>query len=208
MADILTTVVDSVDVPVTVKIRTGTDPDNRNAVTIARIAEEAGIQSLTIHGRTRACRFAGQVEYDTIAEVKQAIGIPVVANGDICTPEQAKAVLDYTKADAVMIGRAAQGQPWLFQQVADYLRDGVYGSPPDALTRARLILGHLADIHEFYGEFPGVRLARKHIKWYLTHWHAEVDATVQQTINACEDSRQQLSRMEELLFSTIFQKAA
>jgi len=143
VADILTTVVDAVDVPVTVKIRTGQTPEERNALSIARIAEDSGVQSLTIHGRTRQCKFVGQVEYDTIAQVKQAVKIPVVANGDITTPEQAKSVLEYTNSDAVMIGRAAQGQPWLFGQVADYLATGVYASAPDLFSRAKMIVDHL-----------------------------------------------------------------
>ncbi|MEP7328596.1 MAG: tRNA dihydrouridine synthase DusB [Betaproteobacteria bacterium] len=163
---ILAAVVAAVDVPVTLKIRTGPSPDLRNAVAIARRAEDAGIQALTVHGRTRACAFVGAVEYDTIAAVKRAVAIPVIANGDIDTPERAAAVLAHTGADAVMIGRAAQGRPWIFREILHYFATGTH-LPPPLVTEARaLILEHLADHHAFYGEDAGVRIARKHLGWY------------------------------------------
>ena len=206
--EILTTVVKSVDVPVTVKIRTGQTPEERNATTIAQIAEDAGIQSLTIHGRTRQCKFVGDVEYDTIAEVKQLVRIPVIANGDISTPEHAKKVLAYTNADAVMIGRAAQGQPWLFKQVADYLLTGQYSAKPSLLERAQMISAHLQAIHSFYGDLLGVRLARKHIKWYLEHWDSAICNERKQQINAAEEPAIQLALVDAFLFNSVAELAA
>jgi tRNA-dihydrouridine synthase B len=163
---ILTTVVNSVNVPVTLKIRTGWDKANRNAVRIAKIAEDCGIQSLAVHGRTRACAYMGEAEYDTIAEVKQAIRIPVVANGDISSPEKAKYVLDKTGVDAVMIGRAAQGRPWIFREIAHYLKTGEHLPAPEVTEIRSVLLAHLEDLYDFYGEHTGVRVARKHISWY------------------------------------------
>jgi len=193
VADILNTVVNAIEEPVTVKIRTGTTPDTRNAVTIAKIAEDAGVKAITIHGRTRQCKFVGSVEYDSIAAVKQAVNIPVIANGDISTPKQAKAVLDYTHADAVMVGRAAQGQPWLFGQIADYLTKGTVKPKPEVTERATTIIEHLTAIHEFYGDTLGVRLARKHIKWYFEHWCSTVPNELRQKVNATELSNIQLA---------------
>jgi len=166
VARILEAVVGAVDVPVTLKIRTGWDRGNRNALAVARIAEQAGIQALAIHGRTRACGFSGEAEYDTIAAVKSAVGIPVIANGDITTPERVKAVLDYTGADAVMIGRAAQGRPWLFREISHYLETGRKLPPPEVAEIHRVLVAHLHDLYGFYGESTGVRVARKHISWY------------------------------------------
>lgn len=163
---ILDSVVGAVDVPVTLKIRTGWDRDHRNAITVARIAESAGIQALAIHGRTRACGYTGNAEYDTIAAVKAAIGIPVIANGDITTPERVKHVLDYTRADAVMIGRAAQGRPWMFREISHFLATGRHLPPPAVEEIHRVLLAHLHDLYGFYGEHTGVRVARKHISWY------------------------------------------
>ncbi len=163
---ILTTVVNAVDVPVTLKIRTGWDKANRNAVQIARIAEDSGIQSLAVHGRTRACAYTGDAEYETIAAVKQAIRIPVVANGDITSPEKARFVLDQTGVDAVMIGRAAQGRPWIFREIAHYLKTGEHLPAPEVAEIRSVLLAHLEDLYEFYGEHTGVRVARKHISWY------------------------------------------
>ncbi len=163
---ILTTVVQAVDVPVTLKIRTGWDKANRNAVTIAKIAEDSGIQSLAVHGRTRACAYTGEAEYDTIAAVKQAIRIPVVANGDITSPEKAKHVLDKTGVDAVMIGRAAQGRPWIFREISHYLNTGEHLPAPQVAEIRSVLLAHLEDLYDFYGEHTGVRVARKHISWY------------------------------------------
>ena len=166
VGEILSAVVEAVDTPVTLKIRTGWDHQSRNAVNIARIAEDAGIQSLAIHGRTRADQYRGDAEYDTIADVKSRIAIPVIANGDIKTPEKAKFVLDYTKADAVMIGRAAQGRPWIFREIEHYLNTGEHLPEPTVTEIRDIMLGHLDNLYAFYGEFTGVRVARKHISWY------------------------------------------
>ena len=163
---ILEAVVKAVDVPVTLKIRTGWDRDNRNAVQIGRIAETAGIQALAIHGRTRADQYKGEAEYDTIAEVKQRISIPVIANGDITSPEKAKYVLEHTGADAVMIGRAAQGRPWIFREIDHYLQTGEKLPEPEITEVRDILLGHLQNLYAFYGEYTGVRVARKHISWY------------------------------------------
>jgi tRNA-dihydrouridine synthase B len=154
-------------VPVTLKIRTGWDRSQRNAVRIAQIAEQSGIQALTVHGRTRADAFQGAAEYDTIAEVKAAVRIPVIANGDITDPDGARRVLDRTGADALMIGRGAFGRPWLFRDIAHFLATGERLPPPGAREWASIVTGHLADIHMFYGEPTGVRIARKHIGWYV-----------------------------------------
>jgi tRNA-dihydrouridine synthase B len=166
VSQILKAVVAAVDVPVTLKIRTGWDKQNRNAVNVARMAEDIGVQALAMHGRTRACAYMGEAEYDTIAAVKQAINIPLIANGDITTPEKAKFVLDYTKADAVMIGRAAQGRPWIFREIEHYLQTGTHMLPPTVTEIHSVMLEHLADLYDFYGELTGMRVARKHISWY------------------------------------------
>jgi len=166
VARILRAVVAAVDIPVTLKIRTGWDRTNRNGLAIARIAEDSGIQALAVHGRTRADLFQGDAEYETIAAIKAAIRIPVIANGDINTPEKAKAVLDQTAADGLMIGRAAQGNPWIFRQIAHFLATGSkLPAPPVAEVRDTL-LKHLENLYAFYGEHTGVRVARKHISWY------------------------------------------
>jgi len=163
---ILDAVVNAVDIPVTLKIRTGWDKQHKNALTVARIAEDSGIQALAIHGRTRACAYGGEAEYDTIAAVKAAIKIPVIANGDITTPEKAKYILEYTKADAVMIGRAAQGRPWIFREIDHYLSTGTYLPLPEVTEIHRVLINHMHDLYEFYGEYSGTRIARKHISWY------------------------------------------
>jgi tRNA-dihydrouridine synthase B len=163
---ILTAVVAAVDVPVTLKIRTGWDRQNRNATEIAKIAEQSGIQALAIHGRTKACRFVGEVEYDSIAKVVDAISIPVFANGDITSATQAEAVLNKTGASAVMIGRGAQGNPWIFQQINHYLAHGELLPQPSLEQVGKVMTRHLSDLHEFYGEVGGVRISRKHIGWY------------------------------------------
>lgn len=166
VANILESVVNAVDVPVTLKIRTGSDPDHRNGVRIARIAQESGIQALAVHGRTRACAYKGEAEFDTIAEIKSSVSIPIIANGDISSPEKAKFVLDYTQADAIMIGRAAQGNPWIFQQIQHYLDYNQHLAPP-AIDEVRdTLIEHLNTLYAFYGEYTGVRMARKHIAWY------------------------------------------
>lgn len=169
--EILSTVVQAVDVPVTLKIRTGPDEDNRNGVQIAKIAEDCGIQMLSVHGRTRACRFKGQAEYKTICNIKNSINIPVVANGDINSPEKAKKVLAITNADAIMIGRAAQGRPWLFRQIDHYLKFNEKLEEPPSAEMRTIMLTHLHELYSLYGKEHGVRIARKHIGWYLENMH-------------------------------------
>jgi tRNA-dihydrouridine synthase B len=166
VARILEAVVRAVSTPVTLKIRTGWDTSHRNALTVAKIAEESGIQALAIHGRTRACGYSGVAEYDTIAAVKASISIPVIANGDITTPEQVRHVLAYTRADAVMIGRAAQGRPWMFREISHFLATDTHLPAPEVEEIHRVLLVHLDDLYRFYGEHTGVRVARKHISWY------------------------------------------
>lgn len=166
VSQILKAVVNAVDVPVTLKIRTGWDRQNKNAIQIARMAEDIGIQALTIHGRTRNDLYHGDAEYDTIAAVKQQIKIPLIANGDITTPEKAKFVLDYTQADAVMIGRAAQGRPWIFRETEHFLKTGEHMLPPTVDEIHQVMLEHLHDLYAFYGDLTGMRVARKHISWY------------------------------------------
>ncbi len=154
------------DTPVTLKIRTGWDKQHRNALAILKIAEDNGIQALALHGRTRACGYTGHAEYDTIAAVKAVARIPVIANGDITTPQQARLVLEYTGADGVMIGRAAQGRPWIFREIAYYLRTGNPMPSPEVVEIHQVLLDHLHDLYGFYGEETGLRIARKHISWY------------------------------------------
>ena len=163
---IVTAMVNAVNVPVTLKIRTGWDHKNKNALAIARIAEDAGIAALAVHGRTRVDLYNGDAEYETIAAVKATVKIPVLANGDIRTPEQAKFVLEKTGADAVMIGRGAQGRPWVFREISYFLATGKYLPEPGLETVRDILLGHLAHLHIFYGEEMGVRIARKHLGWY------------------------------------------
>jgi tRNA-dihydrouridine synthase B len=166
VAHILKAVVDAVDVPVTLKIRTGWAAGQRNALAIARIAQDSGIAALAIHGRTRDQQYQGDAEYDTIAEVKAALSIPVFANGDIDSPKKAAAVLQRTGADAVLIGRAAQGRPWIFREIAHYLATGTQLPAPTLDEVRDVLLGHLEHLHAFYGEISGVRIARKHLGWY------------------------------------------
>ncbi|UCX06133.1 tRNA dihydrouridine synthase DusB [Shewanella sp. HL-SH4] len=186
--EILQAVVSAVDVPVTLKIRTGWDPDNRNGIQIAQIAQDCGIASLAVHGRTKQCMYKGFAEYDTIKAIKQNISIPVVANGDINSPEKAKFVLDYTGADAVMIGRGAQGRPWIFKEIQHYLETGTKLAPIGAEEQRTVMLEHLDKLYNLYGEYKGVRFARKHIGWYLNQeeqrqWRADfnrLETAVQQ----------------------------
>lgn len=164
---ILRSTVAAVDVPVTLKIRTGWDMEHRNATSIAKIAQDCGIQALTVHGRTRACRFKGNAEYDTIASVVDCVSIPVIANGDITSPQKARRVLDYTGANAAMIGRAAQGKPWIFREVNHFLRTGELLEAPTVEEVHSTLSAHLRELYSFYGDFMGVRIARKHTGWYL-----------------------------------------
>ncbi|MDO8331723.1 MAG: tRNA dihydrouridine synthase DusB [Fluviicoccus sp.] len=170
VADILNAVVKAVDVPVTLKTRTGWNRDNRNGVNIARIAEDAGIRMLVIHGRTRADKYEGDAEYDTVAAIKQAVGIPVLANGDINSPEKALTVLQQTGCDGIMLGRAAHGRPWIFREIRHFLSTRILLSPPDLSDQIQVSLNHVAALHDFYGEELGVRFARKHIGWYAQYW--------------------------------------
>ena len=163
---ILEAVVAAVPAPVTLKIRTGWSPDARNALQIAHIARESGIAALAVHGRTRACGYSGHAEHETVRAIKQAVRIPVIANGDIDSPEKARLVLDYTGADAIMLGRAAQGRPWIFQEISDYLETGVRPHSPPADWIKETLTAHLHELFRFYGDHLGVRIARKHVAWY------------------------------------------
>ncbi len=191
---ILAAVVRAVTVPVTLKIRTGWDREHRNAENIARIAEDAGIQALTIHGRTRACGFSGEAEYDTIASVKSRVDIPVIANGDISTPERVREVLNYTKADGVMIGRAAQGRPWMFREIDHFLAAGERLPAPEVAEIHRVLVAHLHDLYQFYGEYTGVRVARKHISWYTKGLAGS--AAFRHAMNRLESSAEQLAAVD------------
>jgi tRNA-dihydrouridine synthase B len=190
VARIVKAVVDAVDVPVTLKIRTGWNRDNRNALNIARIAEDSGIAALAVHGRTRADKYEGEAEYATIAAVKAAVRIPVLANGDVCTPQQAQHVLAVTGADAVMIGRGAQGRPWIFREIAHYLATGELLPEPEPAEVAAILLGHLEHLHAFYGEPAGVRIARKHLGWYAKD--RPENAAFRQVVNRAETASEQL----------------
>lgn len=187
-------VVDAVDVPVTLKIRTGWDPDNRNGEEIARIAEDCGIAALAVHGRTRACLYKGEAEYDTIRAIKQAVSIPVVANGDIDSPEKARYVLDYTGVDAVMIGRAAQGRPWIFREIRHFLETGTKLPPPDREEVRTLMNEHVTNLHQFYSAYLGARIARKHVGWYLDE--EETGREFRKHFNALDCADAQLEALE------------
>ncbi len=164
---ILIAVVNAVTVPVTLKIRTGQNADNRNGIQIAKIAEQAGIQALAVHGRTRADKFMGNAEFDTIAQIKQAVSIPIIANGDINSPEKAKQILQQTGADGLMIGRAAQGKPWIFREIWHFLQTSKHLAAPSWQEIQQILLQHLDGLHQLYGEVMGPRIARKHVSWYL-----------------------------------------
>jgi tRNA-dihydrouridine synthase B len=189
---ILDAVVNAVDIPVTLKIRTGWDLHSQNAVEIARIAEDAGVAALTLHGRTRACKFIGQAEYETIKEVKLSVKIPIIANGDIDSAEKAKYVLDTTGADAIMIGRAAQGNPWLFNQISHFLKTGKTLEKPMDSTIHTTLLSHLEQLYSFYGDVSGVRIARKHIGWYLKHL-GSINQDTKNNINQAKCPSRQLA---------------
>jgi tRNA-dihydrouridine synthase B len=193
---ILQAVVAAVAMPVTLKVRTGTAPHHKNGVSIARIAEDAGIAALAVHGRTRACAFTGHAEYDTIAAMVAAIDIPVFANGDIDSPERAAAVLAHTGAAGVMIGRAAQGQPWLCGQIAAHLETGVTPLPPTAEEQLIILQRHVSHLHQFYGDYQGVRIARKHVGWYLS---ARIDARFHRSLfNQLALPEEQLHYIDQL----------
>ena len=201
VARILEAVVKAVpDTPVTLKFRTGWNRDNKNAPAIARIAQESGVRAVAIHGRTRADQYTGAAEYDTIALVKSTIRIPVIANGDITTPQKAKFVLDYTQADGVMIGRAAQGRPWLFREIEHFLATGEELPPPTASEIHRILSGHLADLYGFYGEETGVRIARKHISWYTKGITGA--AHFRHAMNQLQTVREQLAATDEFFLGS------
>ncbi len=191
VGQILDAVVRAVEVPVTLKIRTGWGPEHRNAVRIARIAEAAGVQALAVHGRTRADFYNGKAEYDTIGQVKSRVNIPVIANGDIDSPVKAQHVLDYTGADAVMVGRAAQGRPWLFREINHFLRHGQPHRAPKMKDIRDLLTTHLTDLYAFYGEYSGVRVARKHVGWYVRT--IDGGERFRRFMNGLESAQEQLS---------------
>ena len=196
VAKILKEVVAAVDVPVTLKIRLGWSKEQINAVTIAKLAEDAGIGLLTVHGRTRACRFQGEVDYEAIAEVSSSVEIPVIANGDITNPEQAKEVLQITGADGLMIGRAAQGKPWLPALIDSYLIKGYHPPEPKINEIMRMLRRHLVDLHRLYGEYQGVRIARKHVGWTL-EWLGL--AHIRQQFNRCNFANEQFAVLDSAL---------
>ena len=198
---ILKEVVNAVDVPVTLKIRTGWDKANRNCVQIGKIAEQSGIQALTIHGRTKECLFEGEAEYDNIRAVKQSISIPVIANGDIDSASKAKKVLEYTGADAIMIGRASLGNPWLFQAVEALVEHDTIIQTPSLREKCGHILRHIQELHQFYGEQKGYRIARKHVAWYLQG--IQPDSVFRQTFNAINEPKEQLIVLEGFLNSIL-----
>ncbi|MBD1557446.1 tRNA dihydrouridine synthase DusB [Vibrio sp. S9_S30] len=191
---ILTAVVNAVNVPVTLKTRTGWNTDNKNCVQIAKMAEDCGIQALALHGRTRACMYKGEAEYESIKAAKEAVSIPVIANGDIDSPEKAKFVLEYTGADALMIGRPAQGRPWIFQEIHYYLENGSTMASLPISEVKDIMLGHVKALHEFYGEFLGPRIVRKHVGWYLKEH--EQASEFRRTFNAIEAAPLQLDALE------------
>ncbi|MGP4845747.1 tRNA dihydrouridine synthase DusB [Marinobacter sp. 1Y8] len=193
--DILEQVVAAVDIPVTLKMRTGWDREHRNAPLIARMAEDAGIQALAVHGRTKADAYKGDAEYDTIAAVKQSVSIPVFANGDITSPEKARDVLKHTGADGLLIGRAAQGSPWIFREIEHFLLTGQHMAPPELDEVEALLAEHLTALHDFYGEHMGHRIARKHVGWYLQS-HDE-NKLFRRYFNALEDAQAQLDSITQ-----------
>jgi len=200
VANILQTVVGAVNVPVTLKIRTGSTPSSRNGVTIARIAEDAGIAALSVHGRTRACKFEGTAEYDTIAEIVAATAFPVIANGDIDTPQKAKKVMAHTGAAAVMLGRNAQGKPWIFREINHFLASGELLPPPRPEEIGCALLRHVKALHQHYDDFMGVRIARKHVGWYLDG--LPDGEHTRRNFNALNDCQQQLDVLQNY-FNTL-----
>ncbi|NVK75264.1 MAG: tRNA dihydrouridine synthase DusB [Oceanospirillaceae bacterium] len=193
--EILESVVNSVSVPVTLKIRTGWSQDQKNGLAIAKMAEDIGIQALAIHGRTRECKFQGHAEYDTIAEIKHHLTIPIFANGDIKDAQSAKFVKDYTQADGIMIGRAAQGRPWIFREINHYLETNELLAPPSLLEVRQLVINHVNALHQFYGDYLGVRIARKHVGWYL---QTLADKTQFRSLfNRIDNTQEQLDKLQE-----------
>ena len=192
--EILDAVVNSVDVPVTLKIRTGWDLDNRNGVQIAKLAQQYNIQSLVVHGRTKACMYKGNAEYDTIRAIKRAVDIPVIANGDITSPETAQHVLQHTGADGLMIGRGAQGNPWIFREILHFFATGERMPEPTLSEQCTVMLEHVANVHEFYGGISGVRIARKHVGWYIAKYDQGREFRGQ--FNAIDDATEQLNALE------------
>ena len=206
VAEILHAVVNAVDIPVTLKMRTGWDHNNRNAPSIAHIAEDSGIQMLSMHGRTRADAYKGEAEYETIAQVKQQINIPLVANGDIRSAAKAKQVMQLTGADAVMIGRGAQGRPWIFREINHYLKTGEILMPPSQQEINSIIKKHLLELYTFYGERSGLRIARKHIGWYCKNhpaYNKETFNAFRKHINRIESAQQQLDEVISFFNTTI-----
>jgi tRNA-dihydrouridine synthase B len=187
---IVRAVVGAVDVPVTLKIRTGWDAANRNGVRVARIAEDAGVRALAVHGRTRDMLYTGEAEYETIAAIKQAVRIPVIANGDVTSPQKAREVLDTTGVDALMIGRAAQGRPWIFREIAHFLVTGQVLPPPAVAVVRGTLLEHVRALHAFYGETAGVRIARKHLAWYAKD--RPENGAFRAVVNRAETAEEQL----------------
>ena len=195
VAQILEAVVNAVNVPVTLKIRTGWDREHKNALSIARLAEKCGIAALAVHGRTRSDLYEGAAEYDTIRAVKQSVGIPVIANGDIDSPEKAKRVLAYTDCDAIMIGRAAQGRPWIFREIAHYLETGSHLSAPTYTEIHAIASTHLRELHGFYGAVKGLRIARKHIAWYTATLPG--GTAFRQDMNLIEEAASQVAALDQ-----------
>jgi len=199
--DIIKSVVNAVDIPVTLKMRTGWNEENKNAPIIAKIAENFGIQMLAIHGRTRSQKYNGEAEFDTVKKITKMVSIPVVANGDITSPEKAKAILDLTGADAVMLGRATQGNPWLVGQVDHFLKTGNKAEETSLDKKIPLILSHILQIHDFYGHKMGTQLSRKHIFWYSMHLDQEKGTAFWPNINRVTDHSEQYSTFHDFLYS-------
>lgn len=203
VAKILESIVNSVSIPVTLKIRTGWDKENKNAINIAKIAEQSGIAALTIHGRTRACKFKGEAEYETIKRVKQAVDIPIIANGDIVDAEKARQVLKYTGADAIMIGRAAQGKPWIFNEIHHQLNGNKSYINPSIKEIQSVINNHLENLYSFYGNISGVRIARKHIGWYFDNL-SSISPSIRKEINQIINPSQQKAMVNLVFANTDF----
>ncbi len=205
--EILNTVVKAVDVPVTLKIRTGWDPQNKNALLIAKLAEQAGIQSLVVHGRTRECKYQGAAEYETVTLVKQSVSIPVIANGDITSPQKAKEVLSFTGADGLMIGRAAQGRPWIFREINHFLETGKLLPEIQIEEIESVLMSHVAELHEFYGELQGLRIARKHTSWYLNETDENSAKQLLTQFNQINSAKQQLDVLADYFNHKKIEKA-